>query len=93
MAEEASRILEVSENAHKAARYKFRLVKSPREDILGVSLGNHRIFMSYELSRLAYEEKYHRWLLRHVLDHEIAHDVLEHQSSKHEASLNFYTSS
>jgi len=46
VAEEASRILEVSENAHKAARYKFRLVKFPREDILGVSLGNHRIFMS-----------------------------------------------
>ena len=46
VAEEASRILEVSENSHKAARYKFRLVKFPREDILGVSLGNHRIFMS-----------------------------------------------
>jgi hypothetical protein len=46
VAEEASRILGVSENAHKAARYKFRLVKFPREDILGVSLGNHRIFMS-----------------------------------------------
>jgi len=50
-------------------------------------------FYELELSRLAYEEKYYRWLLRHVLAHEIAHDVLEHQSGKHEASLNFYTSS
>jgi hypothetical protein len=88
VAEEASKILEVSENAHEAGRYEFRLVKFPREDILGLSVGNHRIFMSYELSRLAYEEKYYRWLLRHALAHEIAHDVLGHQSSKHEASLN-----
>lgn len=88
VAKEASKILEISENAHEAARYEFRLVKFPRQDILGLSLGNHRIFMSYELSRLAYEGKYYRWLLRHALAHEIAHDVLGQQSSKHEASLN-----
>ncbi len=91
--EEASKILEVSGNAHAAGRYEFRLVKFPRKDILGLSLGNHRIFMSYELSRLAYEEKYYRWLLRHALAHEIAHDVLGHQSSKHEASLSSVSAS
>jgi predicted Zn-dependent protease len=87
VAEEAAKILEVSENAHKAADYRFRLVTFPREDILGLSLGNHEIFLSYELSRRAYRQQGYRWLFRHVLAHEVAHDVLEHQSTKHEASL------
>jgi predicted Zn-dependent protease len=89
VAQEAAKILEVSESAQPASLYKFRLVKFPREDILGVSVGSQQIFMSYELARLAYEQRGYRWLFRHALAHEIAHDVLGHQSSKHEASLNF----
>jgi predicted Zn-dependent protease len=88
VAQEAAKILEVSESARQASLYKFRLVKFPREDVLGVSVGSQRIFMSYELTRLAYEQRGYRWLFRHALAHEIAHDVLGHQSSKHEASLN-----
>jgi predicted Zn-dependent protease len=88
VAQEATEILEVSESARQASLYKFRLVKFPREDILGVSVGSRQIFMSYELTRLAYELRGYRWLFRHALAHEIAHDVLGHQSSKHEASLN-----
>ena len=88
VAQEAAEILEVSESARQASLYKFRLVKFPREDILGVSVGSRQIFMSYELTRLAYEQRGYRWLFRHALAHEIAHDVLGHQSSKHEASLN-----
>jgi predicted Zn-dependent protease len=88
VAQEAAKILQVSESAQQASRYKFRLVKFPREDILGVSVGSQRIFMSYELTRLAYEQRSYRWLFRHVLAHEIAHDVLGHQSSPHEANLN-----
>jgi predicted Zn-dependent protease len=85
---EAAKILEVAENAPEASRYRFRLVKFPREDILGLSVGSQQIFMSYELTRLAYEQRGYRWLFRHVLAHEIAHDVLGHQSQTHEASLN-----
>jgi predicted Zn-dependent protease len=88
IAQEAGKILEVSESAQQASLYKFRLVKFPREDILGVSVGSQQIFMSYELTRLAYEQRGYLWLFRHALAHEIAHDALGHQSSQHEASLN-----
>jgi len=86
--QEAASILEVAENAQPASRYVFRLVKFPREDILGLSVGSQQIFMSYELTRRAYESRGYHWLFRHVLAHEIAHDALGHQSQQHEASLN-----
>jgi predicted Zn-dependent protease len=89
VAQEAAKILEVSESTQPAARYQFRLVKFPREDILGLSVGSEQIFMSFELTRRAYEEHGYRWLFRHVLAHEIAHDVLGHQSRSHEANLNY----
>ncbi|MBI4526658.1 MAG: hypothetical protein HY695_22900 [Deltaproteobacteria bacterium] len=73
---EAMRIVKVSENSDKAAMYQFRLVQFPRKDILGLSIGNHQIYISYELSRLAYRTEHHLWLFRHTLAHEIAHDVL-----------------
>ena len=88
IAEEAQQILRVSENAHKAARYKFYLAKFPREDILGLSFGEHRIFISYELTRLAREKTGYLWLFRHTLAHEIAHDVLDHGKNQEVASLN-----
>jgi hypothetical protein len=78
----------VSENAHKATLYKFHLAKFPREDILGLSFGEHRIFISYELTRLAREKTGYLWLFRHTLAHEIAHDTLEHGKNKEVASLN-----
>jgi hypothetical protein len=53
VAEEAQQLLRVSGNAHKATLYKFYLAKFPREDILGLSFGEQRIFISYELTRLA----------------------------------------
>ena len=86
--QEAQQILRVSANAHKAARYKFYLVKFPREDIFGLSFGEHRIFISYELTRLAQEKTGYLWLFRHTLAHEIAHDVLEHGKNQEVASLN-----
>jgi predicted Zn-dependent protease len=88
VAQEAAKILEVSESTQPVARYKLRLVKFPREDILGVSVGSQQIFMSYELTRRAYGQRSYRWLFRHALAHEIAHDVLGHQSSSHRANLN-----
>ena len=86
--EEAQQILRVSENAHKATLYKFYLAKFPREDIFGLSFGEHRIFISYEMTRLAREKTGYLWLFRHTLAHEIAHDVLEHAKNQEVASLN-----
>jgi hypothetical protein len=86
--EEAKQILRVSGNAHKATLYKFYLAKFPRKDILGLSFGEHRIIISYELTRLAREKTGHLWLFRHTLAHEIAHDALEHGKNPEVASLN-----
>jgi hypothetical protein len=86
IADEASRVLKVSENAPNAARYKFFLANFPREDILGLSIGEHRILISYELTLRAYAHKGYLWLFRHTLAHEIAHDALDH--SKHERAPN-----
>ena len=69
-------IVGVSEHRQHAAQFRFRLADFARRDILGLSIGKQRIFISYELSRLALTSSYHRWLLRHTLAHEIAHDVL-----------------
>ena len=88
VAEEAQQILRVSGNAHKAGRYKFYLAKFPRPDILGLSFGEHRIFISHQLTRLAREQSGSLWLFRHTLAHEIAHDVLEHAKDEQMASLN-----
>jgi predicted Zn-dependent protease len=76
MNREATEILKVSENAAKTPLYQFRLAAFPRKDVLGLSVGKQQIFISYELTRLAYRSEHYRWLLRHTLAHEIAHDVL-----------------
>lgn len=73
---EAVEIVRVSENSHRMELYRFLLADFPRKDILGLSVGKQRIFISYRLARLAYRSEHHRWLLRQTLAHEIAHDVL-----------------
>ncbi|MGH7823614.1 MAG: hypothetical protein ACREQ7_00320 [Candidatus Binatia bacterium] len=83
MNNEALAILRVSENSHSAGLYHFRLADFPRRDILGLSVGNHQIFISYELTRLAYRNQHHRWLLRQTLAHEIAHDVMGAEVGNH----------
>ena len=72
----AHEIVAVSEHRELWANYQIRLADFARRDILGLSIGNQRIFISYELARLAYRNGDYRWLLRHTLAHEIAHDVL-----------------
>lgn len=69
-------IVAVSEHRDRRANYQFRLADFARRDILGLSIGKQQIFISYELSRRAYHNSDYRWLLRHTLAHEIAHDVL-----------------
>lgn len=69
-------IVAVSEHRDRAKQFRFRLADFARRDILGLSIGKQRVYISYELGRLALHSSYHRWLLRHTLAHEIAHDVL-----------------
>lgn len=69
-------IVAVSEHRDRWPKYEFKLADFARRDILGLSTGDQRIFISYELSRLAYRRRDFRWLLRHTLAHEIAHDVI-----------------
>ena len=69
-------IVAVSEHRERWMRYQFKLADFARRDILGLSTGQQKIFISYKLSQLAYKSHYYRWLLRHTLAHEIAHDVL-----------------
>jgi predicted Zn-dependent protease len=69
-------IVAVSEHRARRASYQFKLADFRRRDILGLSTGNQKIFISYELSRLAHGNSKYQWLLRHTLAHEIAHDVL-----------------
>jgi predicted Zn-dependent protease len=69
-------IVAVSEHRDRWEKYHFRLADFARRDILGLSIGKQRIFISYDLSRRAFENSKYRWLLRHTLAHEIAHDVL-----------------
>jgi hypothetical protein len=88
MFDEASKLLKVTENAHNTTLYKFFLANFPREDILGLSIGEHRIFISYELTRRAYEHNGYLWLFRHTLAHEIAHDVLGHSKNERASNIN-----
>jgi predicted Zn-dependent protease len=69
-------IVAVSEHRDRRGNYRFKLADFARRDILGLSVGGQQIFISYKLARLAYESGHYRWLLRHTLAHEIAHDVL-----------------
>lgn len=69
-------IVAVSEQRNYWAAYQFYLAGFTRPDILGLSTGNHQIYISYELARRAYRDESYQWLLRQTLAHEIAHDVL-----------------
>jgi predicted Zn-dependent protease len=43
-----------------------------------MSFGNRRIYISYELAKLASRSSFHLWLLRQTLAHEIAHETAGH---------------
>jgi predicted Zn-dependent protease len=88
VAEEAARILTVSDNGNPTTVYRFYLVDFPRKDILGLSLGENQIFLSYELTRRGFDQTGYLWLFRHTLAHEIAHHALRHGQNEHAASLN-----
>ena len=88
VAEEAAKILTVSDNGNQNTLYHFYLADFPRKDILGLSLGENQIFLSYELTRRAFDQTGYLWLFRHTLAHEIAHHGLRHGQNEQAASLN-----
>jgi predicted Zn-dependent protease len=84
---EAARIIAVTEDAESLPSYRIFLSDFPRQDILGMSIGQRRIYISYKLARLASARSRHLWLLRQTLAHEIAHEISGH-ASRHEMTFN-----
>ena len=76
--QEAAPIIAVTKDRNEASRYTFYLSDFPRKDILGLSTGNRRIYLSYDLARYAASNPRHLWLLRQTLAHEIAHEIKGH---------------
>lgn len=85
---EAARIVAVSEDRENLAKYRFLLSDFPRKDILGISAGNRRIYISYKLALLALNDAGDQWLLRQTLAHEIAHETAGHAKQEGVAWLN-----
>jgi predicted Zn-dependent protease len=86
--DEASRIVAVTADANQFDRYQISLSDFPRRDILGLSIGNRRIYISYTLARLAASNAGYVWLLRQTLAHEIAHEIMGHANQKKQVTLN-----
>jgi hypothetical protein len=77
---EAERIILVSEDHASLADYRIFLSDFPRQDILGLSIDRRRIYISYRLAKFALQDRWHYWLLRQTLAHEIAHETAGHAS-------------
>jgi hypothetical protein len=88
--DEANRILSVTADAANTTEYQLLLSDFPRADILGMSVGQRRIYISYKLGRRALHSRHHLWLLRQTLAHEIAHELARHADYRH---INFNRSS
>ena len=74
---EAAQIVAVTSDSENFSRYHFYLSDFPRKDILGLSIGKRRIYISYNLAKLAMKTPRYWWLLRQTLAHEIAHELAE----------------
>ena len=80
--DEAAHILTVTEDRESFSQYQFFLSNFPREDLLGLSVGNRRIYISYKLAALALNDERYLWLLRQTIAHEIAHEIAGHAKQK-----------
>ena len=85
---EAAQIVAVSEDKDRFSDYQIFLTDFPRKDLLGMSIGDRRIYISYELAKLAASRSFHRWLLRQALAHEIAHETAGHAEQSRSAWFN-----
>jgi predicted Zn-dependent protease len=88
--DEAERILSVTSDARNTPQYKILLSDFPRADILGMSIGQRRIYISYKLGSRSLYSRRHLWLLRQTLAHEIAHEIARHADYR---QINFNRSS
>ena len=86
--EEAARLVAVTEDKENFSRYQIFLADFPRKDILGLSVGRRRIYISYRLGQLALKTTGHRWFLRQTLAHEIAHELADHANQSGGTSFN-----
>jgi predicted Zn-dependent protease len=85
---EAERIVAVSEDRGNFSKYEFLLSEFPRKDILGMSVGNGRIYISYRLALLGLTDLNFLWVLRQTLAHEIAHETANHANQQGAIGLN-----
>jgi predicted Zn-dependent protease len=90
--QEAARIVAVSEDKDHFAEYQIHLSDFPRKDILGMSIGNRRIYISHRLAKFASGSSLHLWLLRQTLAHEIAHETAGHAQNNEFTWFNRSTS-
>ena len=88
--DEAERIISVTKDARNISQYKISLSDFPRADILGMSIGQRRIYISYKLGQRALHSRRYLWLLRQTLAHEIAHEIARHADYR---PINFNRSS
>ena len=82
VSEEAGRILAAADPRAEFSHYRFQLSAFPRQDLLGLSIGRGRIYISYQLAQLAVKKSHYRWLLRQTLAHEIAHELAGHANQR-----------
>jgi predicted Zn-dependent protease len=75
---EAAQIVAASDDKYGVSHYQIFLSDFPRKDILGMSFGNRRIYISHELAKRASKRASYLWLLRQTLAHEIAHETAGH---------------
>jgi len=80
---EAAHVLMVSEERKNFSKYQFFLTDFPRQDLLGMSLGNGKIYISYKLAARALTQTGYLWLLRQTVAHEIAHEAAGHATQKY----------
>ena len=90
--DEAARIVAVSEDKDRLADYRIFLSDFPRKDILGMSIGSRRIYISHRLAKLAFRRSSYLWLLRQTLAHEIAHETAGHAQRNGVSGLNHFPS-
>ena len=85
---EAAQIIAVSEDRERIADYYIFLSDFPRKDILGMSIGDRRIYISHDLAKLAFRRDSYLWMLRQTLAHEIAHETAGHAKQNASTPLN-----
>jgi predicted Zn-dependent protease len=86
VADEIAPIIRVTKDRDRVADYRIQLADFPRKDILGMSVGERHIYISYELARAAFKNDGSRWLLRQILAHEVAHELSGHAKERHSAA-------